>query len=479
MDISLGRGTLYFTIAQVMFLASGYVIHAGLGRILGPASYGIFGVVIYLVSLPQNLLNTGIPLAASKYIAEDNSRAKTVMHKTTKLQLVSSLIVFWVYFLLAGAFSNLLKSPSLCNYIKISAFIIPVSAFYSLYTNFLNGFRWYDKQALVLIISSMTKVIGVFMLVLLGLRLYGAILGYLMGPLAGLTVGWYFLKGKERKNKNRFRYKKIINFAIPVIVFSITINFLISADLFFVKAILMDNIQAGYYTAASMLSRVPFYIFSVLGSALFPAISRSTALRDIEQTQNYIINSIRYLLMFLIPTIVVFSATSNNLINLCYSLKYLPASTSLSILFLGFGFFTVFSIFANIITASGKPKTAMLAVFLLLPICIILNTILIPRYHLEGAALATTITSFLGSCITGGYVFIYFKVLINKVSLAKICGVSIIIYFMAILCGSASPLLLPLLYVMLLLVYFIMLFLIKELRREDLKTFKKIIYGQG
>jgi len=32
---------------------------------------------------------------------------------------------------------------------------------------------------------------------------------------------------------------------------------------------------------------------------------------------------------------------------------------------------------------------------------------------------------------------------------------------------------------MLLLVYFIMLFLIKELRREDLKTFKKIIYGQG
>jgi O-antigen/teichoic acid export membrane protein len=99
-----------------------------------------------------------------------------------------------------------------------------------------------------------------------------------------------------------------------------------SADLFFVKRILIENVEAGYYTAASMLSRVPFYILSALGFALFPAISRSTAINDAKQTENYIAGSMRYLLMFLIPIILLVSATSESLVSLFYSSTYLPAS---------------------------------------------------------------------------------------------------------------------------------------------------------
>ena len=192
--LGVGKGTLYLIGVQIVFLASGYIIHAGLGRLLGPASYGIFGVVIYLITLSQDFLRTGIPQAASKYIAEDNSKAGAIKNNTVKLQLIFSLLVFLVYLLLADIFADLLGDPSLTTYIRVSAFIIPAGAFFALYTNFLNGLRWYDKQAIVMLSYSIATIAGVFALVFFGYGIYGAIFGYLMGPLVGFALGWYFFK---------------------------------------------------------------------------------------------------------------------------------------------------------------------------------------------------------------------------------------------------------------------------------------------
>ena len=479
-SIGVEKGALYLMIVQVVFLASGYLIHAGLGRLLGPASYGIFGVVIYLVTLGLDFLRAGIPQAASKYIAEDNSKAEAIMNKTVKLQLIYALLVFSIYLLLADLFADLLGDPSLSVYIRCSAFIIPAGAFFALYINFLNGLRWYNKQAQVMFFSIIAKVAGVFALVFLGYAIYGAIFGYLVEPLVGFALGWFFLKGGKgaKDGRNDVDQKKIMSFAMPVILFSISFTFLISADLFFVKRILMENVEVGYYTAASMLSRVPFFILSALGFALFPAISRSTAINDVHQTKRYIARSMRYLLMFLLPTILLISATSESLVSLFYSSAYLPASLPLSILVFGLGFFTIFSILTTIITASGSPRVSMLITLIMVPLSIIFNVLLIPLYGLEGAALATTATSLFGLCIAAGYVLKRFKTLIDALAFVKLCVASVVIYAIAL--RLPLPLsFLPFLYVLLFAVYCGILFLMKELSEDDLETFKRIICGSG
>ena len=72
------HGTIYLMAAQAAFVASGYAIHIGLARLLGPSDYGIYAVVISLMTMVNLILTTGIPQAVSKYVAHDDDGMKCI-----------------------------------------------------------------------------------------------------------------------------------------------------------------------------------------------------------------------------------------------------------------------------------------------------------------------------------------------------------------------------------------------------------------
>ena len=183
---------------------------------------------------------------------------------------------------------------------------------------------------------------------------------------------------------------------------------------------------------------------------------------------------IRYLLLLLIPGALLVSATSKNLISLAYTVRYIYAASSLSILIFGLTFLSVFVILTTIITASGKPKVSMIIALMLVPIDIALNLTLIPIYELKGAALATTITAFIGLVIAASYVFKRFGTLMSPISFIRISGASLIIYFAAI-SYSVSGILLVANYIFLFLVYLGLLWISREINKEDIEVVKDMI----
>ncbi len=220
--------------------------------------------------------------------------------------------------------------------------------------------------------------------------------------------------------------------------------------------------------------KVGIFVFAGLASTLLPSISRSTSINDSELTASYINRSMRYMLMLLVPGVLLISATSSNLISLVYSSEYIEAAHPLSVLVFGATFLTILTVLSTIIMGHGKPNVALKIALPLVAIDIALNTILIPRYGLMGAAWATTITALIGMIATAIYVFRSFKALVSIKSFIKICLASLAVYVIA-LQVSLSPFFLPLIYIGLFVVYFGILLLIKEIKREDLETFKRII----
>jgi len=469
----MGKGTIYLMVMNVIFLISGYAIHFGLARYLGPELYGVFGVILALLAISEILLLRGVREAVTKFTSEDEESASSIKNKALKIQAVFSLFVFIFLIALAPIIADRLNDLSLVNYIRLSAFIIPVMALYSVYAGHLNGIRAFVKLAEIGIVYSLTKVFAVFALVFIGLKINGAIFGYLIAALVGMLVTKHYCVFKT-DTKSDFKASKLIKFAVPLIIYSIGFILLMNIDLLFVKALVMDNAKTGFYTSATTLAKTPYFIFLALSATLLPSISKSTTNNDLKLTQKYINQSLRYMLLLLIPGALLVSATSENLISLVYTTIYINAAPSLSILIFGLSFLSVFVILTTIITASGKPNVSMIVALILVPIDIVLNLTLIPIYELKGAALATTITAFIGLVIAAAYVFQRFGTLMSPISFIRISGASLIIYFVA-LSYPFSGILLVGNYVFLFLVYLGLLWVLRELNEEDIKVVKNMI----
>jgi O-antigen/teichoic acid export membrane protein len=470
----MGRGTLFVMISTFVFFLGGYVIQVGLGRYLGPVEYGTFGVILTIMNMVNLFLTYGFPKSAAKYIAEGKVKTGSIIKTATRVQLIFCTLGFIIYLGLSSVIANLLNDPGLTRYIMLSSISIPAYALFAIYSGgYLNGMRRFGRQALVSIVNSLGKVGLVFIFVLIGWGVNGAILGYIGSSLFGLVLAFRFVRPIE-KGEDTFSWKQLLSFGIPVTVFAVLFFLLMSIDLYAVKALDAVKADVGYYTAASTISKLSYYLFAGLAITLLPSISKSTSTGNVEQTGNYIRRSMRYMTLILLPVTLLISATSSGLTELIYSSTYINAAEPLSILVLGLALLSVFSVLNSVIMGAGKPGVAVWIILPLVLMDILLNIYLIPRYGLTGAALATTSTGFVGMCAVAIYVYWKFKALVNALSALKIVLASVVIYLIAV-SVSVPPAWLVLLYIGLAALYAVMLWVLREIQREDIEMVKKIV----
>jgi stage V sporulation protein B len=469
MNSTLARGTVYITISTIVFVFSSYLINIILGRVLGPAGYGIYGVIITLMTTINLTQTSGLPLAVSKFIASDEKNADSILKSGLILQIISTLIASLLFLALTEPLAHLLKDESLAPYIQLSAAVFPLYGIYSIYMNYYNGLHKFRTQALMNIVYSIAKLVSVLMLVYF-FHVYGAIVGFIISPFIALLFWTHIPKGVRQ----HFSYKKLIFFSLPLIGLAIFSTLLQSIDLLFTKALLHSNTSTGFYTAGQNISKIPFYCVTALASVLFPSISRSISEKSEDKTKNLIVKSIRFTLLILLPIILMIAVTSTQLMDLFYSSAYESGAAALSILIIGIGFFTIFTILTTIISSSGSPYKA----FWLSGIGVLLTSflcyILIPLKGIEGAATATTISTFLITILSAIIVYKQFKVLVNLKSTVKIFFAALIISGIAKFI-VLPVLLLPLLYIVLVFLYVFILFILKEISEEDIKLVKSLL----
>lgn len=469
----MAKGTLYLMFAESIFLLSGYVLHIGLARMLGPASYGILGVVLSLLTISEIFILRGVPEALAKFIAESKRKAAAIFKEGFKIQIVFSLIFFVLYFFFAQNIAYLLNDPGLTNYIRAISFIIPPLAIFVIYSRgFLGGIRSFKKLALIKAVRVIFKLVFAFLFVFLGLSIFGVIFAHIISAFIGLILAKRF--AKIGPLHGTFKRSKLIRFAIPIIISALIYSLLKNVDLLFIKALLLDNSLAGFYTSASTLSRITYSIFLALPPTLLPSISKSISDKNTKLTQKYISQSLRYLLMLILPASFLISATSSNLVALFYSSTYIAAAPVLSILIFASMFLTFFVVLNTVIIGSGKPHIPTIISIILLFLVITLHLTLIPVYGMIGAAISSTIAVFVGMIISAAYVFKKFRTLLSPLSIVRIAAASFVVYLLA-LSWQLTGIFLIITYAVMFLVYLGILFITKEIKKQDIKILSDVL----
>jgi O-antigen/teichoic acid export membrane protein len=93
----LGKSVKYLGIANLMFYFFGYLTYLILGRVLGPAKFGIYGIIISLVTVVNMVVARGFCRAVTKFISEKSEKAEIIKRKMLVLQSIMSIIFFLIF----------------------------------------------------------------------------------------------------------------------------------------------------------------------------------------------------------------------------------------------------------------------------------------------------------------------------------------------------------------------------------------------
>ena len=253
---------------------------------------------------------------------------------------------------------------------------------------------------------------------------------------------------------------------------------LISIDLYLVKGILHSDYQTGIYNAALTVGRIPYYIFYALTVILLPTISKSTSENNHAETNKIINQSLKVMIILLVPAVVLMSVFAEPIIRIFYTSKYIDAAAPMAILVGGVGFLTIFYVMSFVSNGAGKTKRPMLISIFGLVINTILNYILIKKYALIGSAIATSISSLIVMLVALYYIRKDFKITLKIKNYLKIIFAGIIMYSLSLF-FSQGRFIFILWAIILLFIYFAILYFMGEIEKEEIIFFRKMLFRKN
>lgn len=409
---------------QVVFLFSGFLINSGLARILKPVDYGTFGLVMSILVIVELFVITGIPEAIQKYGGERPQAMAKLISKTLPWQMVYAFCLFGVFWLAAPVLARTFGHSELTFFLRIASVDIVIYGLYKYYLGVQNGLHRFVQYTILGIIYSLSKLAAIFGLVWLGFSIAGALVGNMLGSLMALVLALFF--SRVKKTDAGLEDIPLVAFVAQNVLYFVGLNLFFSLDLWFVKYYLPGK-SVGLYVSAGVLAKLTYLISVALSAVLLPSIARSIKIKDDKRTRELIQDSLRYLVIFLVLVNIVITTNSAGIVQLFFGAEYLDAAPILSILAVALSLLTLMAVINTMMIANEQMRASLVMILSLIALDAVLNRILVPRFGLQGAALATSAVGVLGAIWGGLYVFDEFKTVLFSKSGLRLTGITLLI----------------------------------------------------
>lgn len=475
--MSTMRNAAYVLSAQTVLLLSGTIISLGLGRYFGPELYGKYGIILSVATVMNIILTPGITQAIAKFVAGKKEDAGAIAAAMLKKQLATGLLLTLLYFAIAIPLTAALKDKSLLQLLWILTPMVLIYGTTAIYSGYLTGLGKFFEQSAQLIIYSTSRLLLTFLLAYF-FSLSGAIAALPASALIALAYTAMVARPKAEESQiAAYPLQGIYKLALPITIFSGLTTIFLSTDLLMVQALLHDAKITGYYTAASTIARIPYFVLTALGMVMLPAVAKKLASQQDSkmaraEVQMFLQRAIRYVLMLLLPGTAVIIATAKLLAMLLYGSGYANAAQPLAILAAGTAAMTLAYLLATALNASGKSATAAAISAVMLIATVAANIIAIPQYGMKGAAIAIAATSIAGAIIFAAITSTHIGKFVKYGSLLKITAASGVLFAIAKAVPLQNKFLLPAEYAVLGLIYIILLAAMGEISGKDIKDIK-------
>jgi O-antigen/teichoic acid export membrane protein len=376
--------------SRVFVLLVSFVINIYIARYLGPNNYGLLNYTFSFVGLFGFLASLGIENVLSREIIKNPEKKEEIIGTAFFLKLGGSL--------LAIIFTLLIVKLTTTDYLVLTL----VSIYCGVYI--FNSFGVIDTyfQSQVLskyptiiaigagIISAILKIIvlieGAGILWLISIYTFESIV-------SGLGLIYIFYRTGHRLMYWRFNQamaRGILHDSLPLMLSGVAVTIYMDIDQVLIKNML-GNREAGIYAVAVKLSEFWSFIPGIIAGSLFPALVNAKRV-----SQELFENRMKklYFFMFWFASSIAFITTTFAplIVGILYGNQYLGAILPLQIYVWGQVAISIGFVLSQYLVTENYTRVSAISTVIGAVLNIALNLILIPRYGITGAAIATLIS---------------------------------------------------------------------------------------
>jgi O-antigen/teichoic acid export membrane protein len=181
---------------------------------------------------------------------------------------------------------------------------------------------------------------------------FGALMGFLLSVFLSTGVMVFLLRDFKFWKGRGWAELGVYTFAAPMFLGMLAITLIMNFDMlsvkFFTKEI--SDTLAGYYLAAIILARVPYFIAGAMMIAIFPFISRYAG----SGARGYSAMSLKYTVLFVLPISLAIAMIPEAFITLIFPDAYTAGAKALAIVAIGMGFLALIQVLANILQKENR-----------------------------------------------------------------------------------------------------------------------------
>lgn len=361
-------------------------------RIMGTTNFGIFSLYVTYVSIMTIIigLQTQGSIAPASIRYKDDKEIKPYLSSITFLSLCNFIIVLLFSLIFINPISYLIDIN------KTIVMLILINSFFGFCCNIATTyftFKKYTYKSFVIsiIVALLNIIISLIMLDYIKdykMLYIGRIFG---NALPNIVIGFslmifIFIKGRVFYFKEYWKF--CLALCLPLVFHGLSQIVLSQSDRIMLKGITGSDSIVGIYSLSYSLASILNVIWSALNSTWVPFYYDYVTNKDLDSIQK---KSKSYLQLYTTLTIG-FILLSPEVIKICGSRDFWSGINLVPIL--GLSMFMMFLYSFPVNFEFYNQKTINIAIgTILAAICnIILNFLLIPRYNMYGAAIATLIS---------------------------------------------------------------------------------------
>jgi O-antigen/teichoic acid export membrane protein len=400
------------SVASVLALIAGLAVSFVAARYLGPAGFGLLGLVQWTRVTGAMLLDVGISSATTRFTAE------LIAHGRGPISVQLGRTFFWTQsaigfaaavtlLLVAPTLAGLLGQPALATYLRIAAITLGLTLINGVLSARLVGQRQFGFKALVDSGTAIASLAGVLLVVVNDWGLAGLV--WAEAAIAALQFGALCWTSRDLIATPVFAIplamgRRIRRYAMGVFIVTAFDAVIWQRSEVLFLAIFQGADAVGYFTIAYGLSvTVMTLLPHSLGVVLFPSLSERYGLNDRRGLQHLYRVSMLQIAIMTLPLCVGGVVLARDLVRVLYGSQFDPAVDAVRVLFIGATIGALATPGSGLFLALDRAGRRGALAVPVIALNILLAVVLIPSLGVLGAALAKTLTQVVHVSIDATY----------------------------------------------------------------------------